>query len=124
MTSDGDAWSAVDPMTARLVEEWEAQAKAKPRAYGDGARRQSAEEVKADQLTLNRAVQRYIADQAALEETAKSRRILPYTGRADVRWLAKWTTRLIKAYDLASSFVLTHAGGKVSAEVWEERAAY
>ena len=77
-----------------------------------------------DLATVDEAIALYRRDVALVREAKRRRVRRKYTGRRDVAWLVLWTARLIKTYDMATTFALTHIGGRVSREVAAQRAVY
>lgn len=121
MIAQTDDFPPVDPMTQRIVDEWARRPKPPIKIPAPGKVDPNA---KIDQATRAAALQRYFADQAALEEMKRTRRMLRYQKRRDVQWLFTWVGKFIKAYDMMTAFVGTHAGGVISRSVAESRAWY
>ena len=121
MNVEVDRFPPVDPTTRRIVDEWARRPKRPVKASMPGRIDPDAE---IDQATRAAALQRYFADQSALEEVTRTRRMLRYQKRRDVQWLFTWIGKAIKAYDMMTAFVATHAGGIVSRSVMQRRAWY
>lgn len=116
-----DDFPPVDPATERIVRAWKDRpaAPVEPPVAG-----RTNPDTRENQAVRAAAIQRYVADQAAVEEVKSVRRMLKYTGRPDVRWMFKWAGRAIKAYDMITAFIGAHLGGWVSRSIRDQRAWY
>lgn len=116
-----DEFQLIDPATKRIVEQWSRRPK---RTTNRGTTKRTNTITQEKEAYQAAAFQRYLRDQAMLEEVKVTRRMLRYKGRPDVRWIYKWAGRLIKTYDMVTAFIGAHLGGPVSRATRDRRAAY